>query len=208
MPDAASVLIGPGRDGVDADVLRTEIGGQVAHRRFERRLRHAHHVVVGEHALAAEIRQRQDAAAAAPLHQRRDAARQRDERVGADVERDAETRRARSGRTDSTAPSRGANAAPCTRKSRPPNSSSIVANSVAICSSLGDVARQHERLARASPPARGRFPRAARPGYVSASRAPAPRAACAMAQEIDRLLATPTMRPCFPERSDMDIVER
>src|SRR3954465_14208252 len=39
-------------------------------------------------------------------------------------------------------------------------------------------------------------------GYVSAIRAPAAAAACAIAQEIDRLLATPTIRPCLPERSE------
>ena len=35
------------------------------------------------------------------------------------------------------------------------------------------------------------------------ARAPAVAAACAIAHEIDRLLATPTTRPCFPERSDI-----
>ena len=77
----------PGGDRVDANVLGTEIRGEIAHRRFERGLRDAHHVVVREHAIAAEERQRQHAAAAARRHQRLRAARQRDQRVGADVER-------------------------------------------------------------------------------------------------------------------------
>ena len=53
---------------------------------------------------------------------------------------------------------------------------------------------------RASPPARGRSPRAARSDTSARGARPAPRRACAMPHEIDRLLATPTMRPCFPDR--------
>ena len=62
-----------GGDRVDADVPRAEIGREVADGRFERGFGDAHHVVVREHALAAEIGERQDAAAAALLHQRRGA---------------------------------------------------------------------------------------------------------------------------------------
>ena len=89
IPDAASVLIGAGRNRVDADVLRPEIARQIPHRRLERGLRHAHDVVVREHAVAADVGQRQHAAPAALLHQRHHRARQTDERVRADVERDA-----------------------------------------------------------------------------------------------------------------------
>ena len=80
----------PGRDRVDANVLRAEVGGQIAHGRLERRLGDAHDVVVGEHALAAEIRERHDAAAAARCHERRRATRERHERIRADVERHGE----------------------------------------------------------------------------------------------------------------------
>ena len=40
-----------------------------------------------------------------------------------------------------------------------------------------------------------------RPWYVRASRAPRRATACAMAHEMERLLATPTTRPCFPVKS-------
>jgi hypothetical protein len=52
-----------------------------------RRFGDAHHVVVRKRALAAEMRERQNAAAAASLHQRYYFARQRDQRVRAHVER-------------------------------------------------------------------------------------------------------------------------
>ena len=38
-----------GRNRVDADAARTEIGGEIAHRGFQRRLRHAHHIVIRHH---------------------------------------------------------------------------------------------------------------------------------------------------------------
>ena len=79
MPDAASVLIGPGGNGIDANALRPEIGGQIADGRFERRLCHTHHVVVLEDALAAQVGEREDAAAAAALHQRQRAAGERNQ---------------------------------------------------------------------------------------------------------------------------------
>jgi hypothetical protein len=65
--------------GVDADVARTDIGGEIAHGRFERRLRNAHDVVPGDHAFGSEVRQREHTASAALLHQWRGAARQRDQ---------------------------------------------------------------------------------------------------------------------------------
>src|SRR4051812_6515703 len=42
-------------------------------------------------------------------------------------------------------------------------------------------------------------------GYVSARRAPAAAAALAIPHEIDRLFATPTIRPVFPARVDMSV---
>ena len=59
-----------GGDGIDANVLRSEIGGEIAHRRFERGFGHAHHVVVRKHARAAKIGERHDTPAAASFHQR------------------------------------------------------------------------------------------------------------------------------------------
>ena len=90
MPRGRDRLDRSRRHRIHADVLRPDVGGQVAHARLQRRLGHAHHVVVREHALAAKIRERQDAAAAAPFHQRHRAAGERDQRVGGDVERGAE----------------------------------------------------------------------------------------------------------------------
>ena len=52
-----------GRDGVDADVLDAEIGGEIAHGRFERRLGDAHDVVMRHPLLGAVIGQRQHRAA-------------------------------------------------------------------------------------------------------------------------------------------------
>ena len=89
MPRAASVRTGPGADRVDADVLGAEIGREIAHRRVERGLGDAHHVVAGDRALTAEIGHRDDRTAAARLHQRLGALRHRDQRVRADVEREA-----------------------------------------------------------------------------------------------------------------------
>jgi hypothetical protein len=58
-----------GADRVDADAARTEVGGEVAHARLERRLGDAHDVVVRIDALAADVGQRHDRALAA-FHQR------------------------------------------------------------------------------------------------------------------------------------------
>ena len=71
MPDAASVFTGPAEIAFTRMFRGPELGRQVPHRRLERGLGDAHHVVIGEHALAAEVRQRQHAAAAALVHERR-----------------------------------------------------------------------------------------------------------------------------------------
>src|SRR5439155_15048198 len=95
-----------------------------------------------------------------------------------------------------------ANAAPCSRKSRPPNSRSREAASAAICSSLET---SHGSTSGSSSFAASSrtFSSSRSLGYVSARRAPAAAAVCAIAHEIDRLFATPTMRPCLPARSDI-----
>jgi len=96
-----------------------------------------------------------------------------------------------------------ANAAPCSRKSRPPNSRSREAASAAICSSL--------ETSHGSTSGFSSFAASSRPfsssrslGYVSARRAPAAAAVCAIAHEIERLLATPTISPNFPAKSVID----
>ena len=53
----------PRRNRVDADILLAEIGGEIAHARLQRRLRHAHHVIMRHPFLGAVIGQRQDRAA-------------------------------------------------------------------------------------------------------------------------------------------------
>src|SRR3546814_3557779 len=59
----------PGRDRVDPRALGAEVERQVAHRRLQAGLGHAHHVVVLQRADRAEVSQGQDRAVAA-LHLR------------------------------------------------------------------------------------------------------------------------------------------
>ena len=87
---AASVRTGPAETALTRMFFWPEVPGEVADGRVERRLRDAHHVVVRHGALAAEVGHRQDRAAAARLHQRLRGPGARDERVGADVERQPE----------------------------------------------------------------------------------------------------------------------
>src|SRR5690606_4850420 len=78
-----------GGDGVDADAVRTQAGGQVAYAGFQAGLGHAHDVVVGHGAYRTEIGQGQQVAVA--LLQRFAAGLgQGDEAVGADVVGDLE----------------------------------------------------------------------------------------------------------------------
>ena len=72
-----------GRDRVDADVLLAQVLGEIAHARFERRLGHAHDVVVRHHLFRAVIGQRQQAAAV--RHQLLGALGHGGERVAGDV---------------------------------------------------------------------------------------------------------------------------
>ena len=53
----------PSADAVHADFLFAQITGQITRAGFQRRLGHAHHVVVRHHAFGAEIAHRHDAAA-------------------------------------------------------------------------------------------------------------------------------------------------
>jgi len=79
---------GPRGNRVDADSLLAQLGGEVAHRRLERRLGHSHHVVVRQGALRAEVGERQHRAPV--LHQGERRVRDGDQRIGADVEGDPE----------------------------------------------------------------------------------------------------------------------
>ena len=63
MPDGRQRLDRARRDGVDADLLGAEIGGEIANRHLQRRLGDAHDVVVRNPFLAAVVGQRQQRAA-------------------------------------------------------------------------------------------------------------------------------------------------
>ena len=59
---------GPGlqrtrRDGIDADALRAQFGGQVAHRCFQRRLHGSHQAIIGDDFLGAQVTHGHQAAA-------------------------------------------------------------------------------------------------------------------------------------------------
>jgi hypothetical protein len=75
----------PGGDRVDADPVGAQVVRQIAHRRFQCRLGHAHHVVIGRHAVGALIGQRQDRAAIG--HQMRGPPRHVDQRKARDRQR-------------------------------------------------------------------------------------------------------------------------
>src|SRR5690606_11990199 len=72
-PGGGERLDRPGRYGVDADLLAAEVDGEIAHRRLERRLGHAHDVVVRHDPLGAVIGEGEEAAAV--RHHRRRAPR-------------------------------------------------------------------------------------------------------------------------------------
>src|SRR6266446_1203961 len=82
-------LDGPRGNGIDANALRPQVVCQIAHARFQCRLGHAHHVVFRHDFFCAVIRQRDDSAAC--RHQRSGRARHGDERIYADVVRDAKS---------------------------------------------------------------------------------------------------------------------
>ncbi len=88
--DAASgeSLDGASGDGVDADVLRAEIRGEVADDGLEGSFRRAHDVVVREDLVGAIVGEGEDRAALG--HERLGGAGERNQRIGADIEGDAE----------------------------------------------------------------------------------------------------------------------
>src|SRR6266513_60484 len=77
----------PGGNGVHADSPLPKVVRQIANRRFQRRLGHAHYVVVRNHFLGTVVRQRDHPAASG--HERRGAARYCNQGIDADVMRDA-----------------------------------------------------------------------------------------------------------------------
>src|SRR5271165_3448611 len=77
-----------GGDGVDANVVLAEIVGEVADAGFQRGLGHSHHVVLGDNFLGAVVGQGDNAAAAG--HERGRGAGERNQRVGAGIEGNAE----------------------------------------------------------------------------------------------------------------------
>ena len=83
----------PGRDPVDADALRPEARGEVAHRGLEARLGEPHRVVVRHDALGAEVGQRHQRGFPA-LHHRQRGLGERRKAVGRDVVRLANASRA------------------------------------------------------------------------------------------------------------------
>ena len=80
--------MGPALIGVDADVLLAELGGKVTDGGFKGGLGGAHDVVVGEDLVGAEVGEGEDAAAIG--HEGGGGAGEGDERVDADVMRNAE----------------------------------------------------------------------------------------------------------------------
>ena len=202
MPAAASVLTGPAEMALTRMFFGPQICREVADRAFERRLGNAHDVVVRKHARAAEIGQRDDASAAPRLHQRRRAASQRDERVGTDVERELEAlaRRLHKGIGDVFAIGK------CDAVDQKVEPAMILLNPGEDRVDFGvvlHVERQHERTwgERVGEFA-DMFFEPALVGEHEGSAGSA--AACAIAQDSERLFATPTTRPILPDRSDIE----
>ena len=73
------------RDGVDANATWSKIAGKIANRGLECRLGDTHHIIVRNDALCAKIGQCNDRPAVG--HQWQRGTRERDQRIGADVER-------------------------------------------------------------------------------------------------------------------------
>src|SRR6266511_2960040 len=89
MPEAARVWIGPGRDGMNPDSLRSELGGKVTRRRLQGGLDRTHDVVVLDHLLRTVIAHREQGATI--LHQGLGQLGHADERVARDVHGHQET---------------------------------------------------------------------------------------------------------------------
>ncbi len=84
----ASVRIGPGRQRIDADPVRSHVIGQVAHGGFEGRFADPHHVVAGHTFFAAEVGHRGDGPAR--IHDRFGGGGAGKQRVDADIHRQLE----------------------------------------------------------------------------------------------------------------------
>ena len=82
-------LDGTSRNGVRTDAAGTKARSKIARARFQSGLGKAHRVVVGHHAFAAEVAERQNGTLAA-FHQREAGLRERGEGIGGNVHRDLE----------------------------------------------------------------------------------------------------------------------
>ena len=186
-----------GRDRVDADVLLAEVPGQVANGRVQRRLGDAHHVVVRHGALAAEVGHGHDRPAAPRFHQRLRRAGARDERIGADVEREPEV--VARGVGEPAFEILGGGIGDRVDEQVEPSAERLPhlrehAGDVLV---RADVARGDERTD--TLPASSRtFSSMRSPWNVNASSAPSSASARAIDHAIERLLATPRTSPCFP----------
>ena len=88
MPPADRVRIGPAEIALTRIPSGPEVRGEVAHRRLERGLGHAHDVVVGDDLLGAVVAEGEDGAAAVEVRAR--LAGERDQRVRGHVQRQRE----------------------------------------------------------------------------------------------------------------------
>ena len=191
-----------GADRVDADPVRAEVRREIAHRRLERGLRHAHHVVVRDDLLGPVVGERQDRRAAPEV--RGSAPRGTARRASRRTRRArARTRRATCRRTRPVRSSRFANARAWTRMSRSPCVSPSSARRRARSRR-----RSGRRTARRTS-TRSR-PRAAAPASRSAisidekpTSAPCAWSAWAMPQAIEWSLATPKISAFLPSSSPM-----
>ena len=194
MPADGQRLDRSGADRVHPDPVPAQIGGQVAHRRLQRRLRHAHHVVVRRPALGADIGQRQQAAAR-PHHRHR-ALRDRGERVAGDVQRLQE----RLARRVEVAAAQIRLVGEADRVDQEIQPVPLLAQRREGGVDAGLVAHVAGN-SRSEPTdaASGRTRRSsASPWKVNASSAPCAAQAAAMPQPSERSLATPMIRPRLP----------
>ena len=186
----------PCADRVHPDARAAQVGRQVAHRRLQRRLRHAHHVVVWRPAFGADIGQRQQAAAR-PHHRHRPL-RNGDERVAGDIQRLQRTPRAAcrgSGRAGRSCPRR--------RWRGPGNPAHPTARAMRRTPRRRWPRRRRRTWNSASAePTDAASGRTRRPSastwYVNASSAPWAAQAAAMPQPSERSLVTPMIRPRLP----------
>ena len=188
---------GPDRAGADRvhpDALPAQIGGQVAHRGLQRRLRHAHHVVVRGPAFGADIGEGQQAAAG--RHHRHGTLRDGGERVAGDVQR-LQERCARRVQVASAqiglvgiadGVHQEVEASPLPLQCREGGVDARLVGHVAgnTRSEFTDAASGRTRRSRASP------------WKVNASSAPCAAQAAAMPQASERSLATPMISPRLP----------